>query len=125
MHDDQSPGHAAVPGDERGWGVKSANPYTHWRSLADIPLPIRESGIRHAMAVPHDLESLDRITAGVEGTVLRLFRQEQARLAVAGIRADHPEVTLVEAEHAAALIVCLSPFTVHNLRASHQRKKGD
>jgi hypothetical protein len=103
--------------------VKSANPYQQWQSLVDIPPRIREAGIRHAMSVPSNLESLDRITTGMEATMLRLFRHEQARLAVAGIRADLPDVTLVEAEHAAALIACLSPLTVHDLRrASHQRK---
>lgn len=75
------------------------------------------------MSVPSNLSALDRISSGVEATMLRLFRHEQARLAVAGIRADHPEVTLVEAEHAAALIACLSPLTVRNLRAAHQRKE--
>ena len=100
------------------------SPYhQHWQNLSDIPPLIRESGLRHAMSVPSNLEALDRITVGVESTMLRLFRHEQARLAVAGIRADLPEVTLVEAEHAAALIACLSPLTVRNLRASHQRKE--
>lgn len=95
--------------------------YTHWRSLADIPERIRESGIRHAMSVPTNTDSIDRITAGIESTMLRLFRHEQARLAVAGIKSDLPNVSLVEAEHAAALIACLSPLTVRNLRAAHQR----
>jgi len=96
--------------------------YTHWRTLADIPTPIRESGFRHAMSVPNNLESIEQISMGVEATLLRLMRNEQARLAVAGIRADFPDVSLVEAEHAAALISCLSPITVRNMRASHQRK---
>lgn len=103
--------------------MKGSLQHQHWQSLADLPPKIRESGIRHAMSVPSNLEALERITDGMESTMLRLFRHEQARLAVAGIRADHPEVTLVEAEHAAALIACLSPFTVKNLRASHQRKE--
>jgi O-acetylhomoserine/O-acetylserine sulfhydrylase-like pyridoxal-dependent enzyme len=103
--------------------VKGSHQHSHWQTLADIPPQIRESGIRHAMSVPSNLSALDRISSGVEATMLRLFRHEQARLAVAGIRADHPEVTLVEAEHAAALIACLSPLTVRNLRAAHQRKE--
>lgn len=103
--------------------MKGSHQHSHWQTLADIPPQIRESGIRHAMSVPSNLSALDRISSGVEATMLRLFRHEQARLAVAGIRADHPEVTLVEAEHAAALIACLSPLTVRNLRAAHQRKE--
>lgn len=103
--------------------MKSSHFHQDWVSLGDIPASIRESGIRHAMSVPSNVESLDRITAAMENTMLRLFRHEQARLAVAGIRADHPDVTLVEAERAAALIACLSPLTVRNLRASHQRKE--
>ncbi len=102
--------------------MKSIHHHQQWQSLGDIPPRIREAGIRHAMSVPSNLEALDRITTGMESTMLRLFRHEQARLAVAGIRADLPDVTLVEAEHAAALIACLSPLTVRNLRASHQRK---
>ena len=102
--------------------MKGTHNHQHWQTLADIPPKIREAGIRHAMSVPSNLEALERITDGMETTMLRLFRHEQARLAVAGIRADLPDVTLVEAEHAAALIACLSPFTVKNLRASHQRK---
>lgn len=105
--------------------MKGTYRHQHWQSLSDLPPQLRESGIRHAMSVPSNLEALERITSGMESTMLRLFRHEQARLAVAGIRADHPEVTLVEAEHAAALIACLSPLTVRNMRASHQRKKGD
>lgn len=74
------------------------------------------------MSVPNNAEALDRITEGVGNTMLRLMRLEQARLVVTGIRADMPEISLVEAQHAAALIACLSPLTVRNLRASHQRK---
>lgn len=98
-------------------------PYQHWRNLGDVPAEIRDSGVRHAMAMPQNPECIDRIVVGMEATMLRLMRHEQARLAVAGIRADLPQVSLVEAEHAAALITCLSPRTVENLRyASHQRK---
>lgn len=99
-------------------------PYTHWRNLNDIPEPMRDLVIRHAMSVPSNVEALDRITEGVENTMLRLMRREQARLVVTGIRADMPEVSLVEAEHAAALIACLSPLTVRNLKAAHHQRKG-
>jgi hypothetical protein len=86
-----------------------------WESLSDIPYHIRETGIRHAALVQSDRDAMDAIQVGVQGTLLRLIRHEQARLAVAGIRSELPDVPLVAAERAAGLLTCLSQHTVHNL----------
>ena len=58
---------------------------------------------------------MDAIQVGIQGTLLRLIRHEQARLVVAGLRSEMPGVPLVAAERAAGLITCLSQHTVHNL----------
>jgi hypothetical protein len=86
-----------------------------WKSLSDIPYLVRETGIRHAALVQSDREAMDAIQVGVQGTLLRLIRHEQARLAVAGIRSELPDVPLVAAERVAGLLTCLSQHTVHNL----------
>lgn len=86
-----------------------------WENLADIPYLIRETGIRHASLVHADREAMDAIQEGMQGHLLRLIRHEQARLAVAGIRSEMPDVPLVAAERAAGLLTCLSQHTVHNL----------
>lgn len=86
-----------------------------WENLSDIPYLIRETGIRHAALVQSDREAMEAIQTGIQGTLLRLIRHEQARLAVAGIRSELPDVPLVAAERAAGLLTCLSQHTVHNL----------
>lgn len=86
-----------------------------WENLSDIPYLIRETGIRHAALVQSDREAMEAIQVGIQGTLLRLLRHEQARLAVAGIRSELPDVPLVAAERAAGLLTCLSQHTVHNL----------
>ncbi|MCE5272027.1 hypothetical protein LLH00_12195 [bacterium] len=80
-----------------------------------MPYLIRATGLRHAALVETDRAAMDAIQVGIQGTLLRLIRHEQARLAVAGIRSELPEVPLVAAERAAGLITCLSQHTVHNL----------
>ena len=96
--------------------LESANlNWRAWENLSDIPYLIRETGIRHASLVQADRDAMDAIQVAVQGQLLRLIRHEQARLAVAGIRSELPDVPLVAAERAAGLLTCLSQHTVHNL----------